>query len=384
MPVLRLFAAAREAAGEARVELQGPTVGEVLDQARARFGEPFTAVLARSRVWVNGHPSELSAALSEHDVVAVLPPVSGGADAAAATPVLPAPYEPAAEPPPPPAAPSSPPPPRPEPRARPEVEWSPPAPVRPPPAEPPVPPPAPAQPAPVVEQPSADDLLDRLAGLKPFPPGEPVVPEPPELDLGPLFPEFEEPVVPEPPELDLGPLFPEFEEPAADDPDSGQWDPGTGPNWTVGTVDPLLPPSGAEPAKEPERDLWSWPDAPSAGEPAEPSPFAPPAPLPDWDRRWDDPVVSAPAPAPEPKPEPEPAGPEPAGPEEHSGPSASATSLVEPTIRILGPERPPERSAGPERPPERSAGPERPPERSAGPERPPERSTGPAGLVPPT
>ncbi len=63
MPVLRLFAAAREAAGEARVELEGSTVADVLDQARARYGEGFASVLQRSRVWLNGHPAELGAAL---------------------------------------------------------------------------------------------------------------------------------------------------------------------------------------------------------------------------------------------------------------------------------------------------------------------------------
>ena len=50
MPVLRLFAAAREAAGEARVEVDGTTVGEVLAAARARYGAPFTEVLQRCRI----------------------------------------------------------------------------------------------------------------------------------------------------------------------------------------------------------------------------------------------------------------------------------------------------------------------------------------------
>src|SRR5438552_938940 len=79
MPVLRLFAAAREAAGEARLEMPGSTVGEVLEGARRRYGESFVAVLARSRVWVNGEPADDGMELREQDVVAVLPPVSGGA-----------------------------------------------------------------------------------------------------------------------------------------------------------------------------------------------------------------------------------------------------------------------------------------------------------------
>lgn len=78
MPVLRLFAAAREAAGTGREEVAGVTVGEVLSAARARYGEPFTTVLAGSRVWVNGEPAEVGDAVAPADEVAVLPPVSGG------------------------------------------------------------------------------------------------------------------------------------------------------------------------------------------------------------------------------------------------------------------------------------------------------------------
>lgn len=79
MPVLRLFAAAREAAGTGRTEVDGATVDEVLDAARARFGEAFSAVLATSKVWVNGEPADGGDAVSATDEVAVLPPVSGGA-----------------------------------------------------------------------------------------------------------------------------------------------------------------------------------------------------------------------------------------------------------------------------------------------------------------
>jgi sulfur-carrier protein len=83
VPVLRLFAAAREAAGVARAEIPGATVAEILEHARARYGERFDAVLARSRVWVNGEPATADTVVHGHDVVAVLPPVSGGAGAVA-------------------------------------------------------------------------------------------------------------------------------------------------------------------------------------------------------------------------------------------------------------------------------------------------------------
>lgn len=78
MATLRLFAAAREAAGTNRADVAGRTVGEVLDEARRRFGEPFASVLASSRVWLNGEPAAEPDPVAEGDEVAVLPPVSGG------------------------------------------------------------------------------------------------------------------------------------------------------------------------------------------------------------------------------------------------------------------------------------------------------------------
>ena len=75
---LRLFAAAREAAGVARVDVEGATVGDVLRSATARFGNAFADVVATSRVWVNGEPAQADTAVGADDEVAVLPPVSGG------------------------------------------------------------------------------------------------------------------------------------------------------------------------------------------------------------------------------------------------------------------------------------------------------------------
>jgi len=78
MAVLRLFAAAREAAGTGREAIDGATVGEVLAEARRRYGEGFAAVLDRSRVWRNGEPAGGEEPVGPDDEVAVLPPVSGG------------------------------------------------------------------------------------------------------------------------------------------------------------------------------------------------------------------------------------------------------------------------------------------------------------------
>lgn len=79
MVVLRLFAAAREAAGTGRDQLPGATVGEVLDAARRRYGGDFDVVLSASTVWCNGETASSDQPVGEDDEVAVLPPVSGGA-----------------------------------------------------------------------------------------------------------------------------------------------------------------------------------------------------------------------------------------------------------------------------------------------------------------
>ena len=81
---LRLFAAAREAAGRSADGFEMPptsTIAALLAEAEGRYGAEFAAVLAASRVWVNGDEpaAGLETTLHEGDEVAVLPPVSGGA-----------------------------------------------------------------------------------------------------------------------------------------------------------------------------------------------------------------------------------------------------------------------------------------------------------------
>lgn len=80
MAILRLFAAAREAAGTGRVEISGDTVDAVLAEAQQRFGARFIAVLPTCRIWVNGEPAAGHTVVRATDEVAVLPPVSGGCD----------------------------------------------------------------------------------------------------------------------------------------------------------------------------------------------------------------------------------------------------------------------------------------------------------------
>ncbi len=78
MPVVRLFAQAREAAGTSSEVVAGDTVGAVLANAGERFGDGFVAVLGTCGVWVNGEPAGEDDSVGEDDEVAVLPPVSGG------------------------------------------------------------------------------------------------------------------------------------------------------------------------------------------------------------------------------------------------------------------------------------------------------------------
>jgi MoaD family protein len=82
---VRLFASAREAAGRRVDEFDARTLGEVLDHMAGRYGAEFAAVLARSRVWINGDEAAdgPSTELHDGDEIAVLPPVSGGSEGGA-------------------------------------------------------------------------------------------------------------------------------------------------------------------------------------------------------------------------------------------------------------------------------------------------------------
>ena len=80
MAVVRLFAAARLAAGTGSDQLPGATVDEVLSAAVERYGRGFAEVLQGCQVWLNGEPRAGDASVVDEDEIAVLPPVSGGSD----------------------------------------------------------------------------------------------------------------------------------------------------------------------------------------------------------------------------------------------------------------------------------------------------------------
>jgi MoaD family protein len=77
---VRLFAALREVADASEVEVPGKTVGDVVDALSSRFGERFAAIAAVSSFVVNGERAVRSSPIAEGDEVALLPPVSGGAE----------------------------------------------------------------------------------------------------------------------------------------------------------------------------------------------------------------------------------------------------------------------------------------------------------------
>ncbi len=79
MARLRLFANLRELAGASEVEIDGETVGAVLDRAADRYGPEFRRGLDHAKVWLNGDPAEAHDPVDRLDEVALIPPVSGGA-----------------------------------------------------------------------------------------------------------------------------------------------------------------------------------------------------------------------------------------------------------------------------------------------------------------
>jgi len=78
MAKVRLFAAAREAAGTGTAEFEGVTVGDVVAAATAAFGPRFGEVVETCRIWRNGEPAAPGDLAGPGDEVAILPPVSGG------------------------------------------------------------------------------------------------------------------------------------------------------------------------------------------------------------------------------------------------------------------------------------------------------------------
>jgi len=76
---VRLFAALREAAGVAEVQVPAGQLGTVLDEVQGRFSDRFATVLGWSTVLLDGERcSDPSTPVPDGAELALLPPFSGG------------------------------------------------------------------------------------------------------------------------------------------------------------------------------------------------------------------------------------------------------------------------------------------------------------------
>jgi sulfur-carrier protein len=75
---VRLFAALREAAGAAEVEVPAGRLGEILAGLEERYGERFASVLSYASVLVDGGRGDPASEVPEGAEIALLPPFSGG------------------------------------------------------------------------------------------------------------------------------------------------------------------------------------------------------------------------------------------------------------------------------------------------------------------
>jgi MoaD family protein len=77
---VRLFAVLRELADARSVQVEGDSVEQLVQALCDRYGERFTAIVRVSSIVVNGERASLEHRVVAGDEVAILPPVSGGAE----------------------------------------------------------------------------------------------------------------------------------------------------------------------------------------------------------------------------------------------------------------------------------------------------------------
>lgn len=83
MAVLRLFAGVKEVAGVDHIEVDVSTVGGLVAEADGRFGSNFVRARTGAKLWLNDESEieDLATPIGRKDVVAIIPPVSGGSEA---------------------------------------------------------------------------------------------------------------------------------------------------------------------------------------------------------------------------------------------------------------------------------------------------------------
>lgn len=83
MARLRMFASVKEVAGVDQIEVDVSTVGGLVAEADGRFGSDFVRARSGAKLWLNDETEvdDLATPIGREDVVAIIPPVSGGDDA---------------------------------------------------------------------------------------------------------------------------------------------------------------------------------------------------------------------------------------------------------------------------------------------------------------
>lgn len=82
MARLRMFASVKEVAGVDQIEVDVSTVGGLVAEADGRFGSDFVRARSGAKLWLNDDTEvdDLATPIGREDVVAIIPPVSGGED----------------------------------------------------------------------------------------------------------------------------------------------------------------------------------------------------------------------------------------------------------------------------------------------------------------
>ncbi|MFN8105897.1 MAG: MoaD/ThiS family protein [Acidimicrobiia bacterium] len=82
MARLRMFASVKEVAGVDQIEVDVSTVGGLVAEADGRFGSDFVRARSGAKLWLNDETEvdDLATPIGREDVVAIIPPVSGGDD----------------------------------------------------------------------------------------------------------------------------------------------------------------------------------------------------------------------------------------------------------------------------------------------------------------
>jgi len=85
MPIIKLFANLRKAAGTKEASITGASVGGVVSELVKRYPALAESLLENGQIrphviiTINGHPTvDVNAPVAESDLIAIFPPIGGG------------------------------------------------------------------------------------------------------------------------------------------------------------------------------------------------------------------------------------------------------------------------------------------------------------------